>query len=287
LGAEAAGTVAALGPGVDNIEVGQAVAVTGAGYTEYAIAKAALCFPVQEPSAEAVAVSLSGLTAACALLVTGELKQGETVLVTAAAGGTGHFGVQVAKLKGCTVVATCGSEAKAKLLKELGADRVINYHEENVADVLKREFPQGIDLAYEGVGGALLDAVLDNLAPRGRVLSVGYISSYPHNHQAAQNGDAEPGCRQRSVDGWDLPPPEEMFWKGQEVRRGEQVIYGSVWPKDRQKIQETKKWLFDQFYDGKIKACIDPKPYHGLESVPAATDYMLSGQSIGKVVVSL
>lgn len=52
------------------------------------------------------------------------------MLVTAAAGGTGHFGVQIAKLKGCMVVATCGSNAKAQLLKDLGADRVINYHEE-------------------------------------------------------------------------------------------------------------------------------------------------------------
>ena len=64
------------------------------------------------------------------LQVTGEVKEGETVLVTAAAGGTGHFGVQIAKLKGCSVVATCGSQAKAQLLKDLGADRVINYHEE-------------------------------------------------------------------------------------------------------------------------------------------------------------
>lgn len=56
---------------------------------------------------------------------------------------------------------------------------------------------------------------------------------------------------------------------------------------DGQKIQVTKRWLFEQFYDGKIRACIDPKRFHGLEQVPAAIDYMLSGQSIGKVIASL
>ena len=58
------------------------------------------------------------------------LSAGLTVLVTAAAGGTGHFAVQIAKLKGCHTIATCGTQEKAKKLKELGADRVINYKEE-------------------------------------------------------------------------------------------------------------------------------------------------------------
>ena len=64
------------------------------------------------------------------------------MLVTAAAGGTGQFAVQLAAAAGCTVVATCGSAAKAALLKRLGAARVINYREERVKDVLKREYPQ-------------------------------------------------------------------------------------------------------------------------------------------------
>lgn len=105
---------------------------------------------------------------------------------------------------------------------------------QDVRTILKREFPQGIDLAYEGVGGAMLETALENLAPQGRVLSVGYISSYPHTHsaEAVQDVGAEPSSRQVStVDGWDLPPPEELFWKGLEVRRGNQIIFGSVWPK--------------------------------------------------------
>lgn len=72
----------------------------------------------------------------------GRLRRGETVLVTAAAGGTGQFAVQLAVAAGCRVVATCGGAAKAALLRRLGAERVINYREERVKDVLKREFPK-------------------------------------------------------------------------------------------------------------------------------------------------
>ena len=64
------------------------------------------------------------------MLFKGAISAGKVVLVTAAAGGTGHFAVQIAKLKGCHVIATCGSTDKAKRLQSLGADRIINYNEE-------------------------------------------------------------------------------------------------------------------------------------------------------------
>jgi NADPH-dependent curcumin reductase CurA len=77
----------------------------------------------------------SGLTALIALEKAGQMKSGETVLVTAAAGGTGQFAVQLAKLSGNKVIATCGGSEKAKLLKELGVDRVIDYKSENIKTV--------------------------------------------------------------------------------------------------------------------------------------------------------
>lgn len=70
------------------------------------------------------------------------MGRGETILVTAAAGGTGQFVTQLAKAAGNHVVATCGSRDKAELLKRLGADRVINYREEDVKEVLRREYKQ-------------------------------------------------------------------------------------------------------------------------------------------------
>ncbi len=72
----------------------------------------------------------------------GRMRGGETVLVTAAAGGTGQFVVQLAKAAGNTVVATCGSDDKAALLRRLGVDRVVNYRKENLKDVLRREYPK-------------------------------------------------------------------------------------------------------------------------------------------------
>lgn len=70
------------------------------------------------------------------------MRSGETVLVTAAAGGVGQFVVQLAKQAGNAVVATCGSDDKARLLKRLGADRVVNYRKESLKEVLKKEYPK-------------------------------------------------------------------------------------------------------------------------------------------------
>ena len=72
----------------------------------------------------------------------GRMRGGQTVLVTAAAGGTGQFVVQLAKVAGNAVVATCGSDDKAALLRRLGADRVVNYRRENLKDVLRAEYPK-------------------------------------------------------------------------------------------------------------------------------------------------
>lgn len=86
--------------------------------------------------------------------MTGQCRAGQTVLVTAAAGGTGHFAAQLAVLAGARVFATCGSEEKARRLRALGVHRVIVHSEEEVQRVLREECPGGVDLAYEvrGVG---------------------------------------------------------------------------------------------------------------------------------------
>eukprot|EP00878_Enallax_costatus_P017907 GHUV01018826.1.p1 GENE.GHUV01018826.1~~GHUV01018826.1.p1 ORF type:complete len:136 (-),score=19.97 GHUV01018826.1:1217-1579(-) len=117
-----------------------------AGFSEYALVQNRRVLPVPCPAPEVVALLTSGLTASIALSEVGRLQipgfssttamphqrqeqQGgqKTVLVTAAAGGTGQFAVQLAKLAGCHVVATCGGAQKARLLRELGVDRVIDY----------------------------------------------------------------------------------------------------------------------------------------------------------------
>jgi NADPH:quinone reductase-like Zn-dependent oxidoreductase len=143
LGAEGAGIIAAVGAGVTSLTVGQAVACnSAAAFAEYGVTQAVMCTPVEEASAAAVALSLSAVTAAAALEETAGMKAGDVVLVTAAAGGTGHFAVQLAQLAGARVVAVAGSEAKKQRLQALGIERVINYKEE----------VRGFLVQYAGVG---------------------------------------------------------------------------------------------------------------------------------------
>merc|ERR1712091_621933 len=177
-GFEAVGVVAAAGEGCRGLKVGSPVAVMEFGaFSEYGLVEARKAIPIPAPTPEAVALLTSGLTASIALEV-GGLGPGKTVLVTAAAGGTGQFAVQLAKLAGCRVVATCGTPEKADMLRDLGAYRVVDYKQEDLGAVLQAEFRDGLDLVYDGVGGSMFDAAVKNLAPKGKCLVIGMIGQY-------------------------------------------------------------------------------------------------------------
>ncbi|XP_020573422.1 uncharacterized protein LOC110019897 [Phalaenopsis equestris] len=175
-GFEAVGLVAAVGEHVQ-LRLGTPVALLAFGsYAEFTEVPAKYLLPVPRPDAEVVSMLSSGLTASISLEKAGKLTSGEVVLVTAAAGGTGQFAVQLAKLAGNKVVATCGGESKAKLLRSLGADRVIDYRKENIKDVLIKEFPKGVDIIYESVGGEMFNVCLNALAVYGRLIVIGMVS---------------------------------------------------------------------------------------------------------------
>ncbi|MBA0675675.1 hypothetical protein Goari_017204, partial [Gossypium aridum] len=132
-GFEAVGIIAAIGDSVRNLEVGTPAAVMTIGcYAEFMKVPSKQILPIPRPDPEVVALLTSGLTASIALEELGQMKSGKVVLVTAAAGGTGQFAVQLAKLAGNKVVATCGGKEKATLLKEFGVDRVIDYKTEDI-----------------------------------------------------------------------------------------------------------------------------------------------------------
>ena len=90
----------------------------------------------------------------------------------------GHIGVQWAKKRGCHVIGMTSSEEKAKLLRELGADRVINYRTEDLDQVLTKEYPEGVDVVWETIGGKVFETLFKHLAPKGRLVVVGGISGY-------------------------------------------------------------------------------------------------------------
>ncbi len=124
---------------------------------------------------------MQALAAYFGLLEVGRPSPGETVVVSAAAGGVGSLVVQIARIHGCRVVAIAGSAEKCAWLRdELGVDASIDYHSPNFEQDLQNQCPAGIDVFYDNVGGSILDAVLLHINTHARIASGGFISHYNH-----------------------------------------------------------------------------------------------------------
>uniref|UniRef100_A0A5B7BUR3 Putative zinc-binding alcohol dehydrogenase domain-containing protein 2 n=1 Tax=Davidia involucrata TaxID=16924 RepID=A0A5B7BUR3_DAVIN len=266
-GFEAVGIIAAVGDSVDNLKIGTPAALmTFGSYAEFMMVPSKHILPVARPDPEVVAMLTSGLTASIALEKAAQMDSGKVVLVTAAAGGTGQFAVQLAKLAGNTVVATCGGGEKAKLLRDLRVDRVIDYKAEDIKTVLKKDFPKGVDIIYESVGGEMFDLCLNALAVYGRLIVIGMISQY----------QGEDGWKPSNYTGL----CEKLLAKSQTVAGFFLVQYSHLW-------QQHLDKLFHLFSLGKLKVAIDPKRFLGLHSIADAVEYLHSGRSVGKVVVCI
>lgn len=264
LGVEAVGIVESVGSAVTDFQVGDAVATTqrGHGYREYQVIEANLAVKIRTATPEILTLMPTGVSALVGLEQVGEMTTQETVLITAAAGGIGHIAVQIAKLAGNHVIGTCGSAVKENLLHRLGCDRVINYRQESVAAVLSQDYPQGINLFFDCVGKHLFDIGIDHLAVRGWFVVVGFISEY---------GKAlESVTRPRIY--------QKLFWKSASVR-------GFLLPNYAEHIPAARDRLLNLFYTGQLQVSVDPKSFQGIEAIPTAVDYLLSGQNCGKVVV--
>lgn len=264
LGVEAVGEVVAVGDNIQNFQVGDAVVTTmrGGGYREYQVINSNLAFKVRQAIPEVLTLMPTGISALVALEKVGEMKNHEVVLVTAAAGGTGHIAVQLAKLAGNHVIGTCSTEAKTQLLEELGCDRIINYHTENLNQVLKQEYPKGVNLVFDCVGKQVFDTCIENLAIRGRLVVIGFISEYGKNLEEV----TQPRIYHK------------LFWKAASVR-------GFLMPLYQEYAAEARARLLNLFYTNQLKVAIDPTQFQGIESIPSAVEYLLSGKSYGKVVV--
>lgn len=124
-------------------------------------------------------LGMSGLTAYFGLLDTGQPKQGETVVVSGAAGAVGSVVGQIAKIKGCTVVGIAGGEEKCKyVVEELGFDACVDYKAGNLRNQLKEACVNGIDVYFDNVGGEILDTVLTLINLKARIVICGAISQY-------------------------------------------------------------------------------------------------------------
>jgi NADPH2:quinone reductase len=182
LGQEGAGEVDAVGEGVEDLSVGDYVAfasVMGA-YAEYAVVPAERLVPFNVTLVEArlaAAVMLQGMTAHYLTHSTFQLEEGHTALVHAAAGGVGLLLVQMAKMRGATVIGTAGNEEKAKLARGAGADEVIIYTEQDFVEETRRiTGGEGVHVAYDSVGKDTFDGSLDCLRRRGYMVLFGASS---------------------------------------------------------------------------------------------------------------
>uniref|UniRef100_A0A8C6SPN7 Zinc binding alcohol dehydrogenase domain containing 2 n=1 Tax=Neogobius melanostomus TaxID=47308 RepID=A0A8C6SPN7_9GOBI len=223
-GFEGIGEVVGLGLGASSdYTIGDTVAYFRNGaFAEYTIAPAKECIRVPLVKPEFLTLLVSGATAYIALKRLGDLTKGETVLVTA---------------------------AKAGFLKSIGCDRPINYKEENLGETLRKEYPKGIDVVYESIGGSILDVAVNCLAQKGRLIVIGFISGY-------QSASGIPAFKGATL-------PVKLLQKSASMPKGElacEVDCGDMAEEGR---------------------------FSGLESVFRAVDYMYAGKNLGKVVVEV
>jgi NADPH:quinone reductase-like Zn-dependent oxidoreductase len=170
LGADAAGVVEAVGPGVERLKPGDKVfGVCKGAFAEFACGKESelALMPPDLTFAQAAAVPIGGVTALQGLRDSAKLKSGQTVLINGAAGGVGTFAVQIAKALGATVTGVC-STRNTELVLSLGADRVIDYTREDFTAT-----PGGFDLIFDLVGNRSLSSMRRALSPRGIFVGCG------------------------------------------------------------------------------------------------------------------
>ncbi|XP_047382228.1 prostaglandin reductase 3 isoform X1 [Sciurus carolinensis] len=274
IGFEGIGEVVALGLSASATHsVGQAVAyMTPGSFAEYTVVPASIATSVPSVKPEYLTLLVSGTTAYISLKELGELSEGKKVLVTAAAGGTGQFAVQLSKKAKCHVIGTCSSDGKSAFLRSLGCDRPINYRTEPVGTVLKQEYPEGVDVVYESVGGAMFDLAVDALATRGRLIVIGFISGY------------------QSPTG--LSPVKAATLPAKLLKKSASV-QGFFLNHYLSKYQVAMKHLLKLHASGDLVCEVDlgdlsPEGrFTGLDSVFRAVDYMYVGKNTGKIVVEL
>ena len=208
-------------------------------------------------------LGMPGLTAYVGLLKFGEPKEGETVFVSAASGAVGANVCQIAKLKGCRVIGSVGSDTKAQWLQEeCGVDAVINYKTcGDLTEALSAAAPEGIDVYFENVGGSHLQAALNVMNHFGRIPACGMIATY-------NNAQPAPG------------PNNLMLIVGKKIRINGFIVsdYGEMHP---QFLEDTVKWI----KEGKIKS--KETVVEGLENAVDAFLGLFSGDNFGKMIVKI
>lgn len=269
---EALGEVVWTGDKCRGLSVGDTVAVNSNGaFAEYMILPERRVFPTPSLKPEHIALVISGTTASISLKKLGDLRPGQNVLVTAAAGGTGQFAVQLARLAGCHVIGTCSSDEKVEFLRSIGCDRPINYTKEDLMKVLREEYPNGVNVVYESVGGEVFNSCVRNLSIEGRLIIIGMITDYQ-----------DKAFRTLPT----IPLQQLLLSKSASLCGFFLIHYLKDLPAHIQYLAELEA-------AGKLQVRVDLGAqrsegiFRDLTSIPDAVDYLYSKRSQGKVVVTL
>ena len=241
------------------------------GWQDYAVGSsegfAGLFPPLKLPPGIDPTIALSlfgitGLTAYFGLLEVGELREGETALVSGAAGAVGSIACQIAKVKGCRVIGIAGGPRKCDWLRsELGVDDALDYKAEDIGARLRELCPDGVDVYFDNVGGEILDAVLANMAMQARIVICGAVSGY-------SGFEERYGLRNY-----------HMLIMRRGTMRGFLVF--DFMDRAMDAIGELAAWTGE----GKIKNQVDV--VEGLENAPEALARLFTGENLGKQLVKV
>jgi NADPH-dependent curcumin reductase CurA len=207
------------------------------------------------------ALGMPGLTAYVGLFDIGRVKEGETVFVSGAAGAVGSAAGQMAKIAGCTVIGSAGSEEKVAWLRELGFDVAFDYRQTPVREALRAAAPDGIDVYFDNVAGDHLQAALSALRTFGRIVACGSISRYNDER-------AEPG-------------PANLHYVVTKRLRMEGFIVADRADRAHDFMRDAAEWAAD----GRLRW--RETIVEGIENAPSAFLGLLTGENIGKMLVKV
>jgi NADPH2:quinone reductase len=261
-GLEGAGIISAIGSGVFEWKVGDEVCalLPGGGYAEYAVTPSLHCLPVPKGLSlkEAACLPETFFTVYSKLFQRGGLKAGEKFLVHGGSSGIGTTAIQMAHLFGARVFATAGSERKCQVCKDLGAERVINYHNEIFEDVL--QVYGGVDVILDMVGGTYIQRNLKSLADDGRLVQIAFLESAKADLNLAQMM-----TRRLSITGSTLRPQNDLV---------------------KQRIAEgLQKHIWPHLASGRIAPIMDSE--FPLAEAARAHTRMETSEHIGKIVLKI
>jgi hypothetical protein len=236
------------------------------GWQDYAVlpGKHLIKMPRVEPMTHLLSVyGIAGLTAYFGLLSVGRPQQGETIVVSAAAGSVGSIVGQIGKIKGCRVVGIAGGAEKCDwLTAHLGFDAAVDYKQGGVFKALREAAPKGVDVYFDNVGGDILEACLPQMNVRGRIACCGAISQYDGAPSAAGP---------RGVPG--LIVVKRLLMQG--------FIVTDYFGERDKAIADLSAWV----KEGKLK--VEEDVIDGLENTPAALIGLLAGENRGKRMVKV